>query len=61
VPFEASLSTILFGPERRLAIVDGRIVWGRRRNHAARRSAARRARPAAAVDWREVNLSGRVS
>jgi hypothetical protein len=26
VPFEASLSTILFGPERRLAIVDGRIV-----------------------------------
>jgi hypothetical protein len=26
LPFEASLSTILFGPERRLAIVDGRIV-----------------------------------
>jgi hypothetical protein len=26
LPFEASLATILFGPERRLAIVDGRIV-----------------------------------
>jgi general secretion pathway protein B len=26
LPFDASLQTILFGPERRLAIVDGRIV-----------------------------------
>jgi hypothetical protein len=26
VPFEASLGTILFGPDRALAIVDGRIV-----------------------------------
>ncbi len=26
LPFEAALGTILYGPERRLAIIDGRIV-----------------------------------